>query len=146
MGFLLFIEVIVSILLVIVILLQRAKSTGMGTAMGGGAAESLFGVQAGNVLTRTTAILALIFLLDMTIMAFISSGRRDRSVTDELPAAVSTAAAPMAPAPQAGAGAAPSPVPGLAPTPAAVAKPADNMPAEATVPAVPVEAPAPVNP
>ncbi|NUN92767.1 MAG: preprotein translocase subunit SecG, partial [Verrucomicrobiae bacterium] len=49
-GFLLTIHVIVSVLLVLLVLMQRPKSEGLGTAFGGGVADSLFGSGAGNVL------------------------------------------------------------------------------------------------
>ncbi len=41
--------------IVLVILMQRpSANSGMGSALGGGAAESAFGAQTGNVLTRVT--------------------------------------------------------------------------------------------
>jgi preprotein translocase subunit SecG len=103
MGFLLFIEVVVSVLLIIVILLQRSKSGGMGTALGGGVGESLFGVQAGNVLTRITSVLVFIFLFDATLLAWMSSGRQGSSVTDAIPESAMPAQQQMPMAQQPGA-------------------------------------------
>ncbi len=70
------IEVISSILLICVILIQKSKSQGMGMAFGGSVGESIFGAQMGNVLTKTTVILAIIFFANTTLLAMIyTSGR-----------------------------------------------------------------------
>ena len=53
--------IIVSILLIGVILLQRNKGAGAGVSFGMG--EAVFGADMGNVLTRTTIVLGIIFLL-----------------------------------------------------------------------------------
>lgn len=56
--------VIVCVLLVLVILMQRPNANaGMGAALGGGAAESTFGGEAGNVLTRATVKLTVLFFV-----------------------------------------------------------------------------------
>lgn len=53
--------VIVSVLLVGVILLQRNKGQGAGLAFGG-MGEAVFGSEMGNVLTRATIVLGIVFL------------------------------------------------------------------------------------
>ena len=54
----------VSIITVLVILMQRpSANAGMGASLGGGAAESAFGGEAGNVLTKMTNIFIIIFLV-----------------------------------------------------------------------------------
>jgi protein translocase SecG subunit len=50
-NFLLVIEAIVAILMMLVILMQRPKSEGLGAAFGGGVTENIFGAQTTNVLT-----------------------------------------------------------------------------------------------
>ncbi len=56
--------VIVSILLVLVILMQRPNANaGMGAALGGGAAQDMFGGETGNVLTKATVRLTVLFFL-----------------------------------------------------------------------------------
>ncbi|MBO5254695.1 MAG: preprotein translocase subunit SecG [Opitutales bacterium] len=56
--------VIVCILLVLVILMQRPNAnSGMGSALGGGAAEGMFGGEAGNVLTKATVKLTVLFFV-----------------------------------------------------------------------------------
>ena len=53
----------VAILMVLVILMQRPKSEGLGAAFGGGVTENIFGAQTTNVLTKITSWLAAIFFL-----------------------------------------------------------------------------------
>ena len=54
----------VCLVTLIVILMQRpSANAGMGAALGGGAAEQAFGGEAGNVLTRLTTSLIVIFFL-----------------------------------------------------------------------------------
>lgn len=83
---LLVVEVTSSILLIGVILLQKSKQQGAGMAFGSGVGESLFGAQVGNVLTKTTVILAVIFLANTTLLAYIGSNRARPSVADGMPA------------------------------------------------------------
>ena len=63
-GILTFILVITSIFLVLVVLMQRAKTDGgIGAAMAGGATESAFGAETNNVLTGATIKAAIIFFV-----------------------------------------------------------------------------------
>jgi len=56
--------VLVSGFIVLIVLMQRpSANSGMGSALGGGAAESAFGAQTGNVLTRATIIGCVTFFL-----------------------------------------------------------------------------------
>lgn len=93
--FLLVIEAVCCLLLIGVILLQRSKGQGLGLAFGAGVGESLFGAQLGNVLTKTTVILAIIFLVNTTILSLLGFGRRPKSVADTIPATAPPAAAPV---------------------------------------------------
>lgn len=68
MNYLLYIGALVlafvSIITVLVILMQRpSANAGMGASLGGGAAESAFGGEAVNVLTKMTNIFIIIFLV-----------------------------------------------------------------------------------
>ena len=84
----LFVEALTCILMVGVILLQKSKGQGMGMAFGAGVGEALFGAQAGNVLTKTTVVLAAIFLLNTTVLAFIGASHRSsagQSIADRIP-------------------------------------------------------------
>lgn len=94
------VEAIVSFMLIGIILIQKTKSQGMGLAFGSGMGESLFGAQMGNVLTKTTVVLAIIFLVNTTLLAMIGAGRRAASVTDSVTETVPPPAAmPASPPP-----------------------------------------------
>ena len=87
-GFLIVAEIIVSIMLILVILVQPSKSGGLGGAAfggGGGMGEQLFGARTGNVLTKATIILASIFLLNTLLLAYLYS--RNDPVIQAVPAA-----------------------------------------------------------
>lgn len=60
-NILLAVYVLVALLMLLVILMQRPKSEGLGAAFGGGMTENLFGAQTTNVLTKATAWLAGLF-------------------------------------------------------------------------------------
>jgi preprotein translocase subunit SecG len=91
------IEVITSILLIGVILLQKSKDEGLGLAFGAGVGETLFGSRAGNVLTKITIGLAVVFLVNTLLIGIVlRSGTTSGSVTDRLPSEQA------APAPTAG--------------------------------------------
>jgi preprotein translocase subunit SecG len=128
----------ICILGVLVVLMQRpSANAGMGAALGGGAAESVFGGESANVLTKITGVLTfLLFLLSFTLyLAFIAEERRPESKLDELAKPAS--------------GEAPVPVP-VVPQPEVVkpATPAPAAPPAATTPAAPApqSTPAPAAP
>lgn len=104
------VEIVVSFLLIGVVLLQRSKQGATaGITMGGGMGEAVFGANVGNVLTKATIILGVIFLantLFLSILTMKSSG----SVVEGVKA---PAAAPMLP--QMPNAAAPAAVPAQAP-------------------------------
>lgn len=60
-NFLLAINIIVSLLIVLLVLMQRPKNEGLGAAFGGGMTENLFGAQTSNVLQTITRWLGAIF-------------------------------------------------------------------------------------
>src|SRR5664279_4970573 len=55
--------VFIALLMILVILMQRPKSEGLGAAFGGGVTENIFGAQTTNVLTKITSWLATLFFL-----------------------------------------------------------------------------------
>lgn len=82
-AILLILEVLCSFLLIGVILLQKSKGGGLGgTAFGGGGGDSLFGARTGTVLTKITITLAVFFLANTLVLAFVYAGPRDRSLMD----------------------------------------------------------------
>lgn len=64
-------------------------------AFGGGMGEAIFGSQMGNVLTKTTVVLAIVFLVNTTLLAMLSSRHSRVSVVDTIPAGAMQPAMPM---------------------------------------------------
>ncbi len=96
-GLLILIEVVSSVLLIVIVLLQRAKNEGLGLAFGSQMGESLFGARAGNVLVKATIWMGIIFLVNTTVLAKIYSKGTSQSLISQ-----SSVPAPMknqAPAP-----------------------------------------------
>ena len=123
-AFLLTIHVVVCVLLVLLVLMQRPKSEGLGTAFGGGVADSLFGSSAGNVLTKITTWLGVIFFITTISLALLysrASGSKKESLGAKLGAAAPAATNAVPPAAAANAPA-PAPESPAAPTNAPAAK------------------------
>ncbi len=65
--------ILICVLLVLVILMQRPSAdAGMGASLGGGAAESAFGGETGNVLTKVCVKCIVIFFV-LTFLLFIGN-------------------------------------------------------------------------
>jgi len=97
------IHLLIALALVVVILLQRSEGGGLG--MGGGSSGAGAGGMGGflsgrgqaNLLTRTTAILAVCFVATSLILVHLTGGAlKPRSIVDQPPA---TPTAPAIPAP-----------------------------------------------
>jgi preprotein translocase subunit SecG len=135
---LLTIQIVVCVAMIGVILLQRSEGGGLGLGSGGGASGLMTGRGAASALTRTTVILATIFIATSIALALIAKATRSSGPltpgTDgpmtTLPGVPVLPAQPS-PTPQP-APANPSPVP-IPATPA----PAGGQPAPATPPAQP---------
>src|SRR5438477_3584965 len=56
-------DMLVAVLMILVILMQRPKSEGLGAAFGGGVTENIFGAQTTNVLVKFTGWLTGIFFV-----------------------------------------------------------------------------------
>src|SRR5579872_6488575 len=69
----LFLFLLASLMLCFVILIQEAKSLGLGASFGGDSSDSLFGTSTAEVLKRFTAYLAGLFLISCLILSFWSS-------------------------------------------------------------------------
>ena len=116
------IYVLICVVLLMVILLQQGKGD-IGAMYGGGSSNSAFGARAGaTVLSKATAILAVMFMLGAMALAIIGQ-RGPGSV-------VSGAPAPPAPA-------RPATPPASAPAPAGTTAPTPTTPATAPAPAAP---------
>ena len=97
-NFLLVVEALVAVLMMLVILMQRPKSEGLGAAFGGGVTENIFGAQTTNVLTTITTWLASIFFIIVLALSVLYAhrGAPDSAVRREL---MKTSAPAKAPAP-----------------------------------------------
>jgi preprotein translocase subunit SecG len=115
--------VVVSLLMCLIVLMQRSKQEGLGAAFGGGFTESVWGAQTSQVLVKATVILALLFFTISIILARLYSHRE--AVTGH----VSTLDQEL-----------------LKPVPAIVTNAAPAMPAAPGTPAAPVTNAAPVTP
>ncbi|MDD4735979.1 MAG: preprotein translocase subunit SecG [Kiritimatiellae bacterium] len=110
------IEAIVSLLLIGIILLQKSKSEGLGMAFGSGMGETLFGSRAGNVLTKGTVILTVVFIVTTIALGIVFSGDTQSKSLLGAPEAVPVQqAAPMQSSPMA------QQMPAAVPAPVAVA-------------------------
>jgi preprotein translocase subunit SecG len=138
------VHLIVVLALIGVVLLQRSEGGGLGLGGGGGGGVSGFMTGRGqaNVLTRATAILALIFFITSIALSLMATyGRGPRSIFEGI--------APTAPAnPQAPAGQGPGILEQLQQMQGGQpAAPGANAPAvPAPAPAAPAPAPAPSGP
>jgi preprotein translocase subunit SecG len=124
---------LVCILVVLVILMQRpSANAGMGAALGGGAAETVFGGESANVLSKmTTTLTVILFVLSFGLyLGFVA---REKPSVKALDAAAT--AAPAAPAAAAAAPAAPAPVTAPAAKPQSTPAPAAATPVKPAAPA-----------
>lgn len=100
-NFLLVIEALVAVLMMLVILMQRPKSEGLGAAFGGGVTENIFGAQTTTVLTTITTWLASIFFVLVLVLSVLYAHRGvpDSAVRRELmkTSAAQKAAVPLSP-------------------------------------------------
>ena len=134
-NLLLGIWVAVALLMMLVILMQRPKSEGLGAAFGGGVTENIFGAQTTNVLVKFTTWLAGIFFVITFALSILYAHKsmRESSLSRELRKATGAPAPSVAPknAPVASpAAAAPSKpaatAAGVSPSPAKAASPTES--------------------
>jgi preprotein translocase subunit SecG len=97
---LLVLQIIVTVAMIVVILIQRSASDGMAGLAGGG--NSLMsGRASANLLTRITSALATIFIVNSLVMATMTSrsSKSDLSAVDKMTIEKKSPAAPIADAP-----------------------------------------------
>ncbi len=79
-AILLVVQVLLSITLITLVLLQHGKGADAGAAFGSGASATVFGARgSGNFLTRATAIVAVLFFLTCLALAYMASNREGPS-------------------------------------------------------------------
>ncbi len=100
-NLLLAVWLVVALLMVLVILMQRPKSEGLGAAFGGAVTENIFGAQTTNVLVKFTAWLAAIFFLVTFVLSILYARKSAGESALRRELMKTQAAAPASPAPAA---------------------------------------------
>ena len=102
---LLIVQFVLAILLVIIVLLQKSSSMGLGAYSGSN--DSLFGAKGpANFLTKATMALGLVFIINTLALGYLYNQQRNKSAVDSIktdslipsiPAPQTTPQAPVAP-------------------------------------------------
>lgn len=127
------VQILTALGMIGLILIQHGKGADMGAAFGSGSSGSLFGASgSANFLSRTTAVLAVIFFVSTLALAYFGNARpASTGSVLESPAATTV---PVAPAPEAGSAAAipgnAAPAAAQSPAPAIAASGAGQIPAK----------------
>jgi len=85
---LLVVQILLTIAIIIVIMLQKSSSIGLGAYSGSN--ESMFGAKGpASFLAKATFVLALLFVLNTLAMGYLYNQEKSQSVTDTLNSATS---------------------------------------------------------
>jgi preprotein translocase subunit SecG len=77
-------HVLCTLFLILVILLQTGKGAAMGSGLGGGSSQTMFGSSgAGNFLTKLTTAIATLFMVTSLTLATMSSKEKSRSIMQD---------------------------------------------------------------
>jgi protein translocase, SecG subunit len=81
--FIIIVHVLAALGIVGLVLMQQGKGADMGAAFGSGASQTIFGsVGSGNVLTKSTTWLAVVFFATSLGLALIARQRADQGISD----------------------------------------------------------------
>ncbi len=95
---LLVIHVLLALALVGAVLLQRSEGGALGIGGGGGGGGLMSGRASANLLTRTTAVLAALFMVTSLALTWIAAQeRKPQSIMEGAPAPVEAPAQPSGP-------------------------------------------------
>ncbi|MDH3527900.1 MAG: preprotein translocase subunit SecG [Gammaproteobacteria bacterium] len=87
-NFLLVVQILVSISIISLVMLQQGKGADMGAAFGSGASGTIFGSQgSSSFFTRATGVLAAIFFINCLLIAsplVRDSGKTSESLADQI--------------------------------------------------------------
>jgi preprotein translocase subunit SecG len=98
------VHVLVAIAIVGLILLQQGKGSEMGASFGAGASQTLFGSDgSGNVLTKATSWLAVLFFCTSMGLAFVAKQKVDSAAAVDIPTPVVVESADIPGLPEQGA-------------------------------------------
>lgn len=93
---------VISVLLILTVLLQFGRGAEAGF-LSGGASEAVFsGAQRGNILSKITVVMAVLFLGNSLLLAKLESSKSSSSILDQAVPATETSApaVPAVPAPE----------------------------------------------
>lgn len=79
---LMILQALVSVFLIILVLLQFGKGAEAGLFSGGGSESMMTGAQRGNILSKMTVVLAVIFLANSILLARIQGSTSEKSILD----------------------------------------------------------------
>ncbi|MEQ1705773.1 MAG: preprotein translocase subunit SecG [Rickettsiales bacterium] len=88
MGFytiLLVAHTMIVLFLIVMVLIQRTESDGLSGLGGGGGNQFMTGRGAANFMTRTTAILAAVFMVTSLTLAVVAGRMTNSSIIDSVP-------------------------------------------------------------
>ncbi len=86
-GVLSVVLITVSVLLIILVLMQKTKGAEIGAVFGSGAAKAVLGASAATILTKITYWLGAIFLTLVLILSYLSIHiAKSKSVIESIPA------------------------------------------------------------
>ncbi len=95
------IHLMVALALIGVVLLQRSEGGGLGIGGSGGGGGGMSGFLTGrgtaNLLTRTTAILAAIFMVTSMVLTIVAETTTSSSITEGLPTTIPSTTLPEEP-------------------------------------------------
>lgn len=80
---LLVVQVLIAVALIAMVLIQRSDSDGFGLS-GGGGGNLMSGRAAANLMTRTTAILAGLFIVNSLALSVLAAHDRDPSIAEAI--------------------------------------------------------------
>jgi preprotein translocase subunit SecG len=139
LGLLLTLQIIVSVCLAVVVLLQRSEGGALG--MGGGSSNFMTARGAGDLLTRTTWILGTaFFVLSLALTVVTGRDKASSSVVDRVkveglsPEALKAQQVPATPAPSQAPASAPAPAPAPFEAPRPTVDPFGMAPAQPATP------------
>ena len=97
--FFIIIQVIITVCLIAIILIQRSSSDGISGLSGGGSNGLMSARGSANFLTRATAVLAILFMCNSLILANIAGKHQQHLISDKLDTEVKTTTTKTIPTP-----------------------------------------------
>lgn len=94
-SILLGVQVVVAIALIVIVLVQRSENDGFGLGSGGGGMGVMSGRAKASFMTRTTAILAAVFMVNSLLLTIVVTGKSNSTLLDKIEAQPATPTVPL---------------------------------------------------